>query len=64
MGMKKMSNKELARKTGFSEPHISRVLSGKTTPSVDCLTKMAIALDDTVDAVLRYIVLKSAGVKK
>jgi len=62
--MKKMSNKELARRTGFTESHISRVLSGKTTPSVDCLTKLAVVLRASVDAVLRHIILQGADVKK
>ena len=62
--MKKMPNKELARRTGFTESHISRVLSGKTTPSVDCLTKIAVVLHTTVDDVLRCIISRGADVKK
>jgi len=39
----------LSRKTGYSISHLSRVITGETTPSVPCLEKLARALNVKLD---------------
>lgn len=53
--MRKMSNRELAHRTGYSEAHISRVLRGKVSPSLDCITILARVLEISVDQMVAII---------
>jgi len=39
----------LSRQTGYSISHLSRVITGETTPSVPCLEKLARALSIKLD---------------
>lgn len=48
LDVKKMSSKELSLISGVSETQISRMLSGKTTPKITALQKLAGALETTV----------------
>ena len=49
---KKMTQDELARRTGISRPNISRFESGNYNPSLEMMVRMAAALDMTVDVKL------------
>ena len=42
---KKMTQTELARRTGISQPNINRFESGNYNPSLEMLVKVALALD-------------------
>ena len=44
-----VSVSRLALETGYHKSHISRIFRGETRPSFRCLTKLASALDVTVD---------------
>lgn len=46
----------LARETGYNKSHISRVFSGKTKPSMECLFKIASALQITVDELVSVLI--------
>lgn len=48
LDVKKMNSKELSLISGVSETQISRMLSGKTTPKITALQKLAGALETTV----------------
>lgn len=48
LDVKKMNSKELSLISGVSETQISRMLSGKTTPKITVLQKLAGALETTV----------------
>lgn len=50
-----MRVRELARITGYTPGHMSRVLSGDRQPSVRCLKLMAKALDVSMEELLRSI---------
>lgn len=39
----------LAKETGYSKSHVSRIFAGKTTPSLKCLVKISIALKISLD---------------
>ena len=49
---RKMTQDELARRTGISRPNISRFESGNYNPSLEMMVRMAAALDMTVDVKL------------
>ena len=49
---KKMTQDELARRTGISRPNISRFESGNYNPSLEMMVRMAAALDMAVDVKL------------
>ena len=46
---RKMTQDELARRTGISRPNISRFESGNYNPSLEMMVRMAAALDMTLD---------------
>lgn len=46
---RKMTQDELARRTGISRPNISRFESGNYNPSLEMMVRMAAALDMTVN---------------
>ena len=48
----KLSQKQLAEKTGLTEAGISRYISGQRLPRLDILLKIAAALDCTVNYLL------------
>ena len=39
----------LAKETGYHKSHMSRIFSGQTKPSMECLFKISTALQITVD---------------
>jgi transcriptional regulator with XRE-family HTH domain len=47
--------RQLAKATGFSRQHISRVLRGITSPSSKCIEEMARVCCLTVDEIIWYI---------
>jgi len=49
---RKMTQDELARRTGISRPNISRFESGNYNPSLEMMVRMAAALDMTLDVKL------------
>ena len=49
---RKMTQDELARRTGISRPNISRFESGNYNPSLEMMVRMASALDMTLDVKL------------
>ena len=49
---RKMTQDELARRTGISRPNISRFESGNYNPSLEMMVRMAAALDMTVNVKL------------
>ncbi|RME79663.1 MAG: XRE family transcriptional regulator [Chloroflexi bacterium] len=56
------SHAELARRSGISRPFISQVLSGDAKPSVNFCRKVAAALDESPDKLLRLAgILPPAG---
>lgn len=54
-GKQKLNLARLARSTGFSKSHLSRVFRGKCNPSVRCLRACAAILNTTMDEVLTGI---------
>lgn len=50
---KKMTQTELARRTGISQPNINRFESGKYNPSLEMMVRIALALDMELDIRLR-----------
>lgn len=50
---KEITTTELSRISGYSEPHISRVRNGKSTPSQRCATQLAKALKCTSSDIMR-----------
>lgn len=42
---KKISQEEIASKTGFTQSNVSRMLSGKYPPTLDNFMKLAVAVD-------------------
>lgn len=54
---KKVNLSRLSHQTGYSLSHLSRLMSGKTTPSVRCLRAVSRALgltmEETHDAISR-----------
>lgn len=50
---KKMTQIELAKRTGISQPNINRFESGKYNPSLEMLVKVALALDMELNIQLR-----------
>ena len=49
---RRMTQDELARRTGISRPNISRFESGNYNPSLEMMVRMAAALDMTVNVKL------------
>ena len=49
--MRKIVQKELAKKVGVSEAHLSRVLHFKKLPRVDLAMRIARELDETVESI-------------
>jgi len=49
---RKMTQDELARRTGISRPNISRFESGNYNPSLEMMVRMAAALDMTLNVKL------------
>lgn len=39
--MRKMTNRELARRSGYSNAHVSRTLRGVTPPSIRCALQLS-----------------------
>ena len=52
---RKMTQDELARRTGISRPNISRFESGKYNPSLEMMVRIAAALDMKVNVKLEKI---------
>ena len=53
---------EIAKNTGLSISHVSRVLRGKSKPSVDVLIKLAWELDMTAEEFMKkYKLSKKKG---
>lgn len=50
---KKMTQDELARRTGISRPNISRFESGNYNPSLEMMVRIAAALDMTLNVKLQ-----------
>ncbi len=50
---RKWSQGELARQSGISRPYISQVLSGDASPSVNFVAKVAAALNEPLDKLMR-----------
>lgn len=50
--MRILSNRQLARKTGASESHISRVRRGITPPSIDLALRMARTLGISINELM------------
>lgn len=51
---KKMTQEELAKRTGISRPNISRFESGNYNPSLEMMVRMAAALDMKVNMKLEH----------
>lgn len=49
---RRMTQDELAKRTGISRPNISRFESGNYNPSLEMMVRMAAALDMTLDVKL------------
>ncbi len=52
---RKMTQDELARRTGISRPNISRFESGKYNPSLEMMVRIAAALDMKVNVKLEKL---------
>jgi transcriptional regulator with XRE-family HTH domain len=50
---KNMTQKELAKKIGCSETHLSQVLNGSKRPSMGLLEKAAVELDTSIAELLK-----------
>lgn len=50
---KKMTQEELAKRTGISRPNISRFESGNYNPSLEMMVRIAAALDMSLDINLK-----------
>ncbi|MCI8463386.1 MAG: helix-turn-helix transcriptional regulator [Lachnospiraceae bacterium] len=50
---KKMTQSELASRTGISQPNINRFESGKYNPSLEMMVRIAMALDMELDIRLK-----------
>lgn len=48
-----ITRRELAEKVGISTLYVYDIETGRRTPSVDTLRKLAVALDATVDELLK-----------
>ena len=53
MEKRRFSQRALAKKTGISQPVVSRVLSGEKAPSVDFCNRVAQALGESPEKLLR-----------
>lgn len=51
---RKMTQEELAKRTGISRPNISRFESGNYNPSLEMMVRMAAALDMKVNMKLEH----------
>lgn len=47
---------ELSRKTGISPAHISKIFSGKRTPSLEAAARISTALKISIDELYVYLV--------
>lgn len=52
---RRMSRAELARASGISAPHISRIMNGEQSPGVDAITAIARAIDKSPEEVFRRV---------
>lgn len=56
-----VSQAELARRTGLTEPYLSMVLHGKRMPRVESMMRLSRALGVTVEMLYRHLVLRRDG---
>jgi len=50
-----LSDRELAERTGYSQGHVSFLMAGKRNPSLECLSRIAIAMECSLDEAHQYI---------
>lgn len=62
MNSRKLSARQLSEKLGRANNYVSTVLSGKTEPSVDFYTGIAMALDEPIEKILRLAGILPPGV--
>jgi len=50
-----ISDRKLAEATGYTPAHISYLMTGKRNPSLECLSRLAVVLQCSLDEVHQYI---------